>query len=58
MNLDVSVLIALGVGGAAVYLMRRIAVKIEHRLDQVEDHEKRIAVVEERCKIFHNEDQA
>lgn len=56
MILDATIWISGGVSGAAIYLMRRIALKIEKRLDQVEDHEKRIAVVEERCKILHAED--
>ena len=45
----------LAVGGGGVYLMRRIAVKIEERLDQVEKHESRLVKLEERCKIFHGE---
>lgn len=47
-----------GVGGGAVYLMRRIAAKIETRLDQVEDHEKRLAVVERVCSIRHNDEHS
>jgi hypothetical protein len=51
---DFSMVISTSIGGGAIYLMQRIASKIEHRLDQVEEHEKRLTVVEERCAIFHN----
>lgn len=53
---EISLLVTGGVGGIAVFLMKRIAAKIEERLDRVEDHEKRLSVVEERCKIFHGEE--
>ena len=47
-----------GVGGGAVYLMRRIAAQIEKRLAQVEDHETRLAIVERVCSIRHNDEHS
>mgnify|MGYP001578006548 FL=1 len=54
MIVDLSIILPTAIGGGGIYIMQRIAAKIERRLDQVEDHEKRIAVVEARCKIFHD----
>lgn len=45
-------------GGAAIYIMTRIARKIEARLDQVENHETRLAVVERVCQLRHDDEHS
>lgn len=53
--LDMPTVVSAAVGGSSIYILRRIALKIEHRLDQVEDHEKRLAVIEDRCDLKKGE---
>jgi hypothetical protein len=56
--LDYPLLITGGGWGAALYIMRRIASKIETRLDQVEDHETRLQVIERVCAIRHDDEHS
>jgi len=56
--MDLLTLAPAALGGAGVYLMRRIAGKIEARLDQVEDHEKRLTVIEAVCSIRHDDEHS
>jgi len=54
----ITIAITGGLSGGAVYIMRRIAAKIETRLDQVEDHETRLTVIEKACDIRHNDEHS